>query len=151
MTTTKIQPTMKINKDIIYAFIAVLIVAGFSLFVGIIFKENSENELAEIRRVLANQEAEKQKSELREHVANFKRDSALSILKSQQEFDFTLQKDLNLLKVNISDLTGIFHKNFNELKNIQNEKDHVYDASLSEQYDYVTKYRYQEYSGGTNP
>ena len=150
-TTTQIPPKMKINKDIISAFVFVLIVAVFSLFVGITFKENSENELNEIKKVLNNQEAEKKNSEQREHVANFKRDSALSLLGTQKNEMFRLQSQFTSLNNNVLNLRGVFDKNLTELKNIQNEKDHVIDASLSEQYDFLSAYRYREYSGSTNP
>ena len=136
---------MKINKDIIYGFIAVLIISGFSLFVGIIFKQNSENEVTEIKKIQKNQEAERKQAELREQKANFKSDSALTVLAKQTVEMNLMNKNFMNLNSNVVNMRSAYDKNFKDLKTIQNEKDHIVNAPISEQFDFITKYRYKEY------
>jgi|GEM_PF-1766785 len=145
MKTTTQAAKMKINKDIIYGFIAVLIISGFSLFVGIIFKQNSENEVTEIKKIQRNQEAERKQAALREQKANFKRDSALSVLGKQTVEMNLMNKNFTNLNSNVLNMRSAYDKNFKDLKTIQNEKDHIVNAPVSEQLNFLTKYRYKEY------
>jgi len=145
MKTTTQVAKMKINKDIIYGFIAVLIISGFSLFVGIIFKQNSENEVTEIKKIQKNQEAERKQAELREQKANFKRDSALAVLGRQTAEMNLMNKNFMNLNSSVVNMRSAYDKNFKDLKTIKNEKDYIIDATANEQLDFLTKYRYKEY------
>ena len=145
MKTTTQVAKMKIKKDIIYGFIAVLIISGFSLFVGIIFKQNSENEVTEIKKIQKNQEAERKQAELREQKANFKSDSALTVLAKQTVEMNLMNKNFTSLNSSVVNMRSAYDKNFKDLKTIKNEKDYIIDATANEQLDFLTKYRYKEY------
>lgn len=143
---TTIQPKkIKLNKDVIYGFIAVVLISCFAYAVGNIFSENSEKQLLEIRNVQQTLKSEKHQAELREQKANFKRDSALSVLGRQTTEINLMNKNFTTLNTGIFNMQSLFNKQLNELKNIQNEKDHITDAPISEQYDFITKFRYKEY------
>ncbi|MGD1319526.1 hypothetical protein [Chryseobacterium sp. 2R14A] len=136
---------MKINKDVLYGFIAVLLISGFTIINIVISKQSSAAEIAEIQKVQKAQKEDQIQSKLSEKAADLKRDSALSVLGRQTTEMFYLRRDFNSLSSNVLNLKTIFNENFNQLKNIQNEKDHVTDAPVSEQLDFITKYRYKEY------
>lgn len=142
---------MKINKDLLYAFLVVLLVSVFAFVVGNIFKESNEKELAELRNIQESMKEEKRISEQREQRANYKSDSALKVLSRQAHGINMMNKNLNNLNFNILNMRTLYDKNFEELKNIQNENDHINSASINEQFIFITKYKYKEYSGGTNP
>lgn len=142
---------MKINKDILYALLVVLLISAFAFAVGNVIKKNSENQIAEIIKLQEFQKSEMQRSEQRERTANFKSDSAFSVLQGQQYQISLLNKNFSNLNFNILSMKNMYEKDYNDLKNIQNESDHVINAPVNEQYDFITKYRYKEYSGGSNP
>lgn len=142
---------MKINKDLIYGFLVTVLISAFAYSVGNIFKENSEKQVSEIRKIQEIQKQERDKAEQREKTANYKRDSALSVLERQTGEIHLINQNFSDLNSNILSMKFLHDKNFNELKSYQNEKDHITDASLSEQLDFLSKYRYKEYSGTTNP
>lgn len=142
---------MKINKDLLYAFLVVLLISVFAFVVGNIFKESNEKELTELRNIQKAMKEEKKLSEQREKRANYKSDSAKLILIKQNDGINMMNKNLNNLNFNILSMKSLYDKNYNELKNFQNEKDHIIDASLSEQFDFLSKYRYKEYTGAANP
>ena len=151
MNLTIKTPTMKINKDLLYAFLVVLLISVFAFVVGNIFKESNEKELTELRNIQKAMKEEKKLSEQREKRANYKSDSAKLILIKQNDGINMMNKNLNNLNFNILSMKSLYDKNYNELKNFQNEKDHIIDASLSEQFDFLSKYRYKEYTGAANP
>jgi len=136
---------MKINKDLIYGFLVTVLISAFAYSVGNIFKENSEKQVTEIKKIQEAQKQERDKAEIRERTANFKRDSALSVLGKQSSEINLMNKNFNLLNSNIIDMRSLYDKNFNDLKNFQNEKDHITDATITEQSDFISKYRYKEY------
>lgn len=142
---------MKINKDLLQAFLVVLLISGFALVVGNIFKESNEKELTELRKIQDAQKEEKYNSELREKAADYKRDSFKSVLERQQIGINLLNDNFKNMNNNILNMKTFYDKNFNELKNIQDESDHINSASINEQFDFISKYRYKEYSGGPNP
>ena len=142
---------MKINKDLIQAFLVVLLISGFALVVGNIFKESNEKELTELRKIQEAQKEEKYKSELREKAADHKRDSFKSVLDRQQIGINLLNDNFKNINSNILNMKSFYDKTFNELKNIQNEKDHITTPSIDEQSNYISKYKYKEYSGSSNP
>ncbi|WP_185246621.1 hypothetical protein [Chryseobacterium bernardetii] len=142
---------MKINKDLIYGFLVTVLISAFAYSVGNIFKENSEKQVSEIRKIQEVQKQERKSAEEREKAANYKRDSALTVLERQTGEIHLINQNFSNLNFNILSMRTLYDKNFTDLKKLQNEKDHISNASLSEQFDFLSKYRYQEYSGGTNP
>ena len=142
---------MKINKDILYAFLVVLLISAFAFAVGYIIKENSENEIAELRKIQDAQKEDKHLSELREQAANHKSDSFRTVLEQQNIGIGILNDNFKNMNNNILNMKTMYDKNFLDLKNIQNESDHINSASINEQFDFISKYKYKEYSGGTNP
>ncbi|WP_284460771.1 hypothetical protein [Chryseobacterium sp.] len=142
---------MKINKDLIYGLLVTILISAFAYSVGNIFKENSEKQVSEIKKIQEAQKQERYKAEQREKTANFKSDSALSVLEKQQYQMNLMNKNFSNLNFNILSMKSMYDQNFNDLKNIQNESDHVNSAPVNEQFDFISKYRYKEYSGGTNP
>lgn len=139
---------MKINKDLFSAFLVVLLVSAFAYTV---VKESSDRELMEIRKIQENQRVEKYQSELRERTANQKRDSFKNILQQQNIGIGILSDNFKNINNSILNMRTEYDKNFNELKNTKNESDHINSASINEQFEFLTKYKYKEYSGGTNP
>ncbi|AZB01300.1 hypothetical protein EG359_17500 [Chryseobacterium joostei] len=139
---------MKINKDLLSAFLVVLLVSAFAYTV---VKESSDRELMEIRKIQENQRVEKYQSELRENAANQKRDSFKNILQQQNIGIGILSDNFKNINNSILNMRTEYDKNFNELKSTQNESDHINSASINEQFDFISKYKYKEYSGGTNP
>lgn len=143
---------MKSNRIyVIIGAIAVLIVCVFALSVGLLFRAKAEKQISGINELKNIALAEKQQSEIREQKANFKSDSALSVLKKQNEGVELLNKNFTSLNSNVMNLKSLYDKNLNNLKNIPNEKDHVIDASADQQFDFITKFKYREYTGLTNP
>lgn len=138
---------MKINKDLLSAFLVVLLVSAFAYTV---VKESSDRELMEIRKIQEYQRVEKYQSELREKAANQKRDSFRNVLEKQNIGIGILTDNFKNMNNSILMMKTMYDKNFDELKNIQNESDHINSASVNEQFDFISKYRYKEYSGGTN-
>lgn len=139
---------MKINKDLLSAFLVVLLVSAFAYTV---VKETSDRELMYIQKVLDNQHNERYQSELREKAANQKRDSFKNILQQQNIGIGILNDNFKNINNNILNMKTMYDKNFTDLKNLQNESDHINSASINEQFDFISKYKYKEYSGGTNP
>lgn len=134
-----------INKNLLIGFVAVLLVSGFAYLIGDMVKAESDKNLAGIRAVQKTQLEEKQKSEIREQLANFKRDSALSVLNIQTNQMNQLKFKFDKINSNISGFRNVYERNQLELKNIQNEKDHIIDVPISEQSDFLSKYQYKEY------
>ncbi|AZA91119.1 Uncharacterised protein [Chryseobacterium nakagawai] len=139
---------MKINKDLLSAFLVVLLVSAFAYTV---VKESSDRELMEIRKIQETQRVEKYQSELREKTANQKRDSFKNILERQNIGIGILSDNFKNMNNSILNMRTEYDKNFNELKNTQNESDHINSASINEQFDFISKYKYKEYTGVTNP
>lgn len=146
--TLKNPKKMKINKDLLSAFLVVLLVSAFAYTV---VKETSDRELMYIQKVLDNQHNERYQSELREKAANQKRDSFKNILQQQNIGIGILNDNFKNINNNILNMKTMYDKNFTDLKNLQNESDHINSASINEQFDFISKYKYKEYSGGTNP
>ncbi|AZA93032.1 Uncharacterised protein [Chryseobacterium nakagawai] len=142
---------MKIDKDKLYAFLIVLLISVFAFVVGNIFKESNEKELTELRKIQETQKDERYKSELREKAANYKSDSFKSVLEKQNIGIGLLNANFNNMNNSILSMKSMYDKNFDELKNIQNESDHINSTSVNEQFEFISKYKYKEYSGGTNP
>ncbi|MCE4064366.1 hypothetical protein LXM63_04615 [Chryseobacterium gleum] len=142
---------MKINKDLLYAFLVVLLISVFASVVGNIFKESNEKELSELRKIQQEQKNARYQSELREQAANSKSDSFRSVLEKQNIGIGILNDNFKNMNNSILNMKTMYDKNFTDLKNIQNESDHINSASINEQFDFISKYKYKEYSGGTNP
>lgn len=142
---------MKIDKDKLYAFLIVLLISVFAFVVGNIFKESNEKELTELRKIQEEQKNARYQSELREQAANNKSDSFRSVLEKQNIGIGILNDNFKNMNNSILNMKTMYDKNFTDLKNLQNENDHINSASISEQFEFISKYKYKEYSGGTNP
>ncbi|SHH95840.1 hypothetical protein SAMN05421866_0034 [Chryseobacterium oranimense] len=142
---------MKIDKDKLYAFLIVLLISVFAFVVGNIFKESNEKELTELRKIQEEQKNARYQSELREQAANNKSDSFRSVLEKQNIGIGILNDNFKNMNNSILNMKTMYDKNFTDLKNLQNENDHINSASINEQFDFISKYKYKEYSGGTNP
>lgn len=125
-------------KNILAGLFAVLVVCLFAFAVINMTKENSAKQMEALEEIKTNAEKEA-------ITANKKRDSVLrqNLQLSQQVGG--LETRMIMFNSSIIGLSSKFDKSFNEIKNYQNEKDHVTDAPLSEQSDFVSKYKYKEY------
>lgn len=125
-------------KNILAGLFAVLVVCLFAFAVINMTKENSAKQMEALEEIKTNAEKEA-------ITANKKRDSVLrqNLELSQQVGG--LETRMIMFNSSIIGLSSKFDKSFNEIKNYQNEKDHVIDASVSEQSDFISKYKYKEY------
>lgn len=125
-------------KNILASLFAVLVVCLFAFAVINMTKENSAKQMEALEEIKTNAEKEA-------ITANKKRDSVLrqNLELSQQVGG--LETRMIMFNSSIIGLSSKFDKSFNEIKNYQNEKDHVIDASVSEQSDFISKYKYKEY------
>lgn len=125
-------------KNILAGLFAVLVVCLFAFAVINMTKENSAKQMEALEEIKTNAEKEA-------ITANKKRDSVLrqNLELSQQVGG--LETRMIIFNSSIIGLSSKFDKSFNEIKNYQNEKDHVIDASVSEQSDFISKYKYKEY------
>lgn len=125
-------------KNILAGLFAVLVVCLFAFAVINMTKENSAKQMEALEEIKTNAEKEA-------ITANKKRDSVLrqNLQLSQQVGG--LETRMIMFNSSIIGLSSKFDKSFNEIKNYQNEKDHVTDAPVSEQSDFVSKYKYKEY------
>lgn len=125
-------------KNILAGLFAVLVVCLFAFAVINMTKENSAKQMEALEEIKTNAEKEA-------ITANKKRDSVLrqNLELSQQVGG--LETRMIMFNSSIIGLSSKFDKSFNEIKNYQNEKDHVIDAPTDEQSDFLSKYRYKEY------
>lgn len=125
-------------KNILAGLFAVLVVCLFAFAVINMTKENSAKQMEALEEIKTNAEKEA-------ITANKKRDLVLrqNLELSQQVGG--LETRMIMFNSSIIGLSSKFDKSFNEIKNYQNEKDHVIDASVSEQSDFISKYKYKEY------
>lgn len=125
-------------KNILAGLFAVLVVCLFAFAVINMTKENSAKQMDALKEIKTDAEKEA-------IIANKKRDSVL-----RQNFQLSqkvggLETRMIMFNSSIQGLSSKFDKSFNEIKNYQNEKDHVIDAPTDEQSDFLSKYRYKEY------
>lgn len=125
-------------KNILAGLFSVLVVCLFAFAVINMTKENSAKQMEALEEIKTNAEKEA-------ITANKKRDSVLrqNLELSQQVGG--LETRMIMFNSSIIGLSSKFDKSFNEIKNYQNEKDHVIDAPTDEQSDFLSKYRYKEY------
>lgn len=125
-------------KNILAGLFAVLVVCLFAFAVINMTKENSAKQMEALEEIKTNAEKEA-------ITANKKRDSVLrqNLELSQQVGG--LETRMIMFNSSIIGLSSKFDKSFNEIKNYQNEKDHVIDAPTDEQSDFLSKYKYKEY------
>lgn len=125
-------------KNILAGLFAVLVVCVFAFSVINMTKENAEKQMHALKEIKIN--AQKEAAE-----ANKNRDAVI-----KQNFELSkqiggLENQVIIFSKNIMGLSSKFDKSFNEIKNYQNEKDHVTDAPTDEQSDFLSKYKYKEY------
>ncbi|MEG0848489.1 MAG: hypothetical protein RSE50_00890 [Myroides sp.] len=125
-------------KNILAGLFAVLVVCLFAFAVINMTKENSAKQMEALEEIKTNAEKEA-------ITANKKRDSVIRQNSQLSQQVGGLETRMIIFDKNILGLSSKFDKSFNEIKNYQNEKDHVIDASVSEQSDFISKYKYKEY------
>lgn len=133
---------MKIDKNILKAFAWVALVSIFAISILTISKSQNKDQMDQLRELKDIATQEQQRSELREQMANYKRDSAMAMMsKTQQEFTL-LKSQYGTIIRNIAGLRIDFET---QIKNLNNEKFDVPNATPNEQRDFLSKYRYSEY------
>lgn len=136
---------MKINKDVLKAFFWVLLISLFAASVIYLTKSQNKDQIQQLQELKDLAIAERQRSELAEQRANIKRDSAMSVM-LQTKSEFTkLNTQYNTIVKNIAGIRIDLDSHLFELQNIQDEKANIPDATLSEQVDFLSKFRYTEY------
>lgn len=125
-------------KNILAGLFWVIVVCFFTYAVINITKENSAKQMEALEEIKTNAEKEA-------ITANRKRDSVLRQNLELSQKVGGLETRMIMFNSSIIGLSSKFDKSFNEIKNFQNEKNHVIDAPLSEQFDFISKYKYKEY------
>lgn len=125
-------------KNILAGLFAVLVVCLFAFAVINMTKENSAKQMEALEEIKTN-------AEIEAITANKKRDSVIRQNSQLSQQVGGLETRMIMFDKNILGLSSKFDKSFNEIKNYQNEKDHVIDAPTDEQSDFLSKYRYKEY------
>ena len=87
----------------------------------------------------------KDESLKREQFARKQRDSVISLLNDSRKNEIIFFTKFNNLEKSIQGLKIDYQLKFNELKELTNEKDAIPNATLNEQLDFISKYKYSEY------
>ena len=136
---------MKINKDVLKAFFWVMLISVFAASVIYLTKSQNKDQIRQLQELKGLAIAERHRSELAEQRANIKRDSAMSVmLQTRSEFA-KLNTQYNTIVKNIAGIRIDLDSHLFELQNIKDEKANIPDATLSEQVDFLSKFRYTEY------
>lgn len=132
-------------KNPLIGLAGVLLVILFAGAVRYLAVEDNDKVIAEIKKNQVKDEILREQAQQNEIAATAKADSALILLRASRENEIYFTNELKGIKNSLYGFQNSYFKSLNELKNIQNEKDVTYDATLHEQLDFITKYRYSEY------
>lgn len=136
---------VKKYKNLLIGFSVVLLVMLFAGAVRYLAVEDNDKIIAAIQKNKVRDEILREQAQQNEIEAKAKADSILILLRVSRENEIYFTNELRRIKTTIYGFRDSYFKSLNELKNIQNEKDVTYDATVSEQLDFITKYRYSEY------
>lgn len=132
-------------KYAIQGLLAVIIITVFAGSVRYLAIEDNQKVISTIKKGQNEDMKARAIAEERERVANKKRDSTLLLLNASRQNETLLLNRFLGIEKSVFLLQQQYNEQFNELKNIQNEKDIIPDVSTAEQLDFISKYRYSEY------
>lgn len=132
-------------KNLLKGLLVVLLTIAFAGSVRYLAIEDNNKVINEIHMGQIIDSLAKKQAEKNELIANGKRDSAIALLDvSRKNEILIISKVLNLEK-SVNSMRTQYLQQLQDLKNIQNEKDIVSGATDSQQFDFITKYKYTEY------
>ena len=133
------------NKNLLKGLLAVLLTIAFAGAVRYLAVEDNNKVINEIQRGQIIDSLAKKQAEKNELIANGKRDSAIALLDVSRQNEILIISKVLTLEKSVNSMRTQYLQQLQDLKNIQNEKDIVSGATDSQQFDFITKYKYTEY------
>ena len=133
------------NKNILLGLIAVILVVIYTGAVRYLTIQDNKEVISALENSNKQDKLNKDESLKREQFARKQRDSVISLLNDSRKNEIIFFTKFNNLEKSIQGLKIDYQLKFNELKEITNEKDAIPNASLNEQLDFISKYKYSEY------
>lgn len=133
------------NKNILLGLIAVILVVIYTGAVRYLTIQDNKEVISALENSKKQDKLNKDESLKREQFARKQRDSVISLLNDSRKNEIIFFTKFNNLEKSIQGLKIDYQLKFNELKELTNEKDAIPNASLSEQLDFISKYKYSEY------
>ena len=133
------------NKNILLGLIAVILVVIYTGAVRYLTIQDNKEVISALENSKKQDKLNKDESLKREQFARKQRDSVISLLNDSRKNEIIFFTKFNNLEKSIQGLKIDYQLKFNELKEITNEKDAIPNASLNEQLDFISKYKYSEY------
>lgn len=133
------------NKNILLGLIAVILVVIYTGAVRYLTIQDNKEVISALENSKKQDKLNKDESLKREQFARKQRDSVISLLNDSRKNEIIFFTKFNNLEKSIQGLKIDYQLKFNELKELTNEKDAIPNASLSEQIDFISKYKYSEY------
>ena len=133
------------NKNILLGLIAVILVVIYTGAVRYLTIQDNKEVISALENSKKQDKLNKDESLKRELFARKQRDSVISLLNDSRKNEIIFFTKFNNLEKSIQGLKIDYQLKFNELKELTNEKDAIPNASLNEQLDFISKYKYSEY------
>ena len=133
------------NKNILLGLIAVILVVIYTGAVRYLTIQDNKEVISALENSKKQDKLNKDESLKREQFARKQRDSVISLLNDSRKNEIIFFTKFNNLEKSIQGLNIDYQLKFNELKELTNEKDAIPNASLNEQLDFISKYKYSEY------
>lgn len=133
------------NKNILLGLIAVILVVIYTGAVIYLTIQDNKEVICALENSNKQDKLNKDESLKREQFAKKQRDSVISLLNDSRKNEIIFFTKFNNLEKSIQGLKIDYQLKFNELKELTNEKDAIPNASLNEQLDFISKYKYSEY------
>ena len=133
------------NKNILLGLIAVILVVIYTGAVIYLTIQDNKEVISALENSKKQDKLNKDESLKREQFARKQRDIVISLLKDSRKNEIIFFTKFNNLEKSIQGLKIDYQLKFNELKELTNEKDAIPNASLNEQLDFISKYKYSEY------
>lgn len=133
------------NKNILLGLIAVILVVIYTASVRYLTMQDNKEVISALENSKKQDKLNKDESLKREQFARKQRDSVISLLNDSRKNEIIFFTKFNNLEKSIQGLKIDYQLKFNELKELTNEKDAIPNASLNEQLDFISKYKYSEY------
>lgn len=133
------------NKNILLGLIAVILVVIYTGAVRYLTIQDNKEVISALENSNKQNKLNKDESLKREQFARKQRDSVISLLNDSRKNEIIFFTKFNNLEKSIQGLKIDYQLKFNELKELTNEKDAIPNASLNEQLDFISKYKYSEY------
>ena len=133
------------NKNILLGLIAVILVVIYTGAVRYLTIQDNKEVISALEKSKKQDKLNKDESLKREQFARKQRDSVISLLNDSRKNEIIFFTKFNNLEKSIQGLKIDYQLKFNELKELTNEKDAIPNASLNEQLDFISKYKYSEY------